>query len=127
MPLHLDAGRTLTIARAAQLRDQHRLELGDGPKHLTDQHGCRRVVEEGVGLVGGDQFDAAFLQDRVANLLNHQVAGEAIGGLDHDGADAVRQQPLQHRLEGRSGLDQVGTEDHLVVERLDDLDPAALA
>ena len=36
------------------------------------------------------------------------------------------QQPLQHRLEGRSGLNQVGTEDRLVVERLDDLTPRSL-
>jgi hypothetical protein len=62
-PLHLDAGCTLTIARAAQLRDQHRLlELGDGAEDLSDQHGCRRVVEKGVGLVGGYKLDAAFLR-----------------------------------------------------------------
>ena len=49
------------------------------------------------GLSAAISVDAALLQHRVAGLLHHQVAGEAVRGLDDDGSHAVRQQPLQHR------------------------------
>ena len=44
----------------------------DDAEDLADHGRGRRVVEEGVGLVGGDQVDAALLQHRVADLLHHQ-------------------------------------------------------
>jgi hypothetical protein len=46
---------------------------------------------------------AALPQPFIADLLHHDIAGEAVGGLDDDGADTVALDPLQYGGEaGRS-------------------------
>jgi hypothetical protein len=122
----LARARPLPIASAPELGDDHRpVELRDRAKDLTDQPRRRRVVEEGVRAVGRDQRDAEGLQLRVADLLDHQVAGEAAGGLDDDVASAVAGNVGQQGREARARLDRVGAGDGGVVELADN--PVAMA
>ncbi len=56
----------------------------------------RRVVDEGLRTVGSDQFDATLLEHRVADLLNHKIAGEPARRLHDYGPDAVAFNALEH-------------------------------
>ena len=66
--------------------------------------------------VGRDQLDAEGLQLGKANLLNHQVACEATGGLDNDGTSAVAGDVGEHGCEPGPRLDMVGAANRCVVE-----------
>ena len=50
-----------------------------------------------------------------------QISGEAVGGLDQDGFDAVRGDVLEHGGETRPLVDQVGALDAVVAVLGDDL------
>jgi len=120
--LHLVTVGALALAGAAQLRDQHRLfKFRDAAENLTDQPRSRRIVEECIGAIGSNKGDAALLEHGKADFLHHQVAGEAVGGLDHNGANAVAEQALQHRLEAGPCVDVIGAGNRLVVVLVDDL------
>ena len=77
-------------------------------------------------MVSGDQLDAACFQHGKPDFLHHQVTGEAVGGLDYDHADAVRQQPFHHRPEAGAFFDWIGAGNGLVVIFLDDFDACRL-
>ena len=125
--LHLVTVGALALAGAAQLRDQHRLfKFRDAAENLTDQPRSRRIVEECIGAIGSNKGDAALLEHGKADFLHHQVAGEAVGGLDHNGANAVAEQALQHRLEAGPCVDVIGAGNRLVVVLVDDLNASPL-
>ena len=93
----------LAVARRLELGHQGRLlELGDAAQHPADQHRGRGVLEEVLRAQ-----DAAIrvmpraFREVVAEQLLNEVAGEAIGTLDDDGARAVAQEPLEHLRERR--------------------------
>src|SRR5262245_32824734 len=80
----------LAFAGAAELGDGHGLvKLGHSAEHLADQLGCRAVIQEGIRTVGGHEVDPELPKFGEADLLHHQVAGEAVCRLHDDGADAV--------------------------------------
>ena len=56
----------------------------------------------------------------MADLLHHQVAGEAVCALDDDRADTIALDPLEHRGEAWSGVDRVGAADGRVAIGVDD-------
>ena len=56
----------------------------------------------------------------MADLLHHQVAGEAVCALDDDRADTIALDPLEHRGEAWSGVDRVGAADGRVIVGVDD-------
>jgi hypothetical protein len=85
----------LPIASTFQLGDQVGLfELGHGTKDLTDKNGRRRVLEEMIGGVRGNQCDAQLSQIVVACQLDDQVASEPAGILDKHRADAIAGDPI---------------------------------
>src|SRR6188768_3803271 len=89
-PLALAYRLPLAIARAAQLGHGHGLvELGNRPEYLADQLRRRGIILEGVRTIGCNEGDAPVLQPRVSHLLDHEIAGEAVGGLNDDGADTI--------------------------------------
>src|SRR5262249_44534600 len=116
------------LASTAQLGHRHRLvELGDGAQHLPDQLGGGRVVEESIGAVGSNQVDAALTQSCVAHLLHHQIAREAVGGLDDNCADTVALDPLKHGGETGARLNRIRAAYGRVVELTHNLVAAMLS
>ena len=95
-------------------------------QYLTHEDRGRGVLGEVQRRGGGDQGDAALLEHVVPGELDHEVAGEPVGALDHDCARPVGQQGLQHRREAGTPADRIGPGDGRVVELADDLDAGRL-
>jgi len=75
-----------------------------------------------------DQRDAERLQlASVADLLDHQITGDAAGGVHDDMAGTVSRDVGQRDPELRAGLDRVGAGDGRAVELADDPVPWARA
>src|SRR5271165_2452540 len=99
-PATLAGFTLLALASAFEFGDKRRLlELTDGAEDLPDQDRGRRVVNEGIWTVGGDQRDAEAVKESKAGFLNDQVARKPACRLDDDDADAVAGDTLQHRGE----------------------------
>src|SRR3954452_14899941 len=101
-PLALTIRLPLAFAGAAQLGHGHGfVELGNRAEHLAYQLCRRGVVLEGVRTVGCNEGDAPLSQPRVSHLLHHEIAGEAVGGLNDDGANTTALDALEHGGEAR--------------------------
>ena len=74
---------------------------------MADHDGGRRIVEEGVWAVGGDQCNSSVTEKAPAGLLRDEITGEPVGRLDNDRADAVARDVLQHGGEARPLVDRV--------------------
>ena len=96
------------------------------PSSLPDHLAGRGVVDERAGAVGRHQVNATLPEELPAGLLHHDVAGEAVGGLDQDDAHAVALDPLQHGGEARPRVRGVGARDRRVMELLDDREAGRL-
>jgi hypothetical protein len=100
-----DWRKVKTLAWRESNRDRWRLfghghclvELGYGAEDLSNEGRGRRVVYEGAGAIGGNDLDPPPLQHAMPGLLHDQVAGEAVGRLDDDGANPVSGDALEHQ------------------------------
>src|SRR5215831_586322 len=86
-----------TLAGGLELGDQRGLfELGDGTENLAHHHRGRGFLDEEARCGGGDERDAEGLEVIVADQLDGEVAGEAVGALDQDHAHAIAGDVVEH-------------------------------
>jgi hypothetical protein len=98
------AAGAFALTGGPQLEDDDvLLELSDGAEHLPDQNAGRLVVGAGqVDAVSSENASADLRKLVEDYLLHHQVAGQAVGALDDDGADAVRFEAIHKRSQPRT-------------------------
>jgi hypothetical protein len=65
------------------------------------QHRGRRVFEEEIWGCRWDERDAEVLEEVVPGEMHGEIAGEAVGALDDDGAHAVAGDAVEVALEVR--------------------------
>jgi hypothetical protein len=94
------------------------LVAADSPHSVLDDTPTSTLVRQIIGAVS--RSSTGRLQLRVADLLDHQVAGEPTPGVDDNVAGAVARDVGQQGRAARARLDRVGAGDGRVVELADD-------
>ena len=100
---------------------------------MPNQLGGRAIIKKGAGAVGSYEVDRVRLgvlalpdgpiaQPFIADLLHHEIAGEATGRLDDDRADAVAFNLFEHGGKAWPLLDGIGAAHRGIVELADDLE-----